>query len=162
MWQEAVVAVADRLERGTVVLVGDASTDLAPLRHPRIRLLGRRPADSMPAYVAAYDCCLIPFIQDRLTEAVNPIKLREYLGAGRPVVATPLPEVAAYADVVELAGTTEEFAAAVTRVIQDPEADTDEARARRRDRVAGETWDRAAEQVAEVLDPLLPSRGGGS
>ncbi len=45
MWQEAVVAVADRLERGTVVLVGDASTDLSALRHPRIRLLGRRPAD---------------------------------------------------------------------------------------------------------------------
>ena len=110
MWTEAVVAVADRLERGTVVLIGDASTDLSPLRHPRIRLLGLRPPTSMPAYFAAFDCCLIPFIQDRLTEAVNPIKLREYLAAGRPVVATPLPEVAAYGDVVALAGTPEEFA----------------------------------------------------
>ena len=161
MWQEAVVAVADRLEHGTVVLVGDASTDLSALRHPRIRLLGHRPAASMPAYVAAFDCCMIPFIQDRLTEAVNPIKLREYLGAGRPVVATPLPEVATYADVVSLAGSPEAFGTAVMEILDDPDADSDEKRERRRARVAGETWDAAATRVAGVLEPLLPPWRGG-
>src|SRR4029078_392343 len=83
LWVDVVRAVADRLDQGTVVLVGDTSIDLSALSHPRIELLGHRPADTMPAYIGSFDCCLIPFVMDDLTEAVNPIKLREYLAAGR-------------------------------------------------------------------------------
>ena len=155
VWTAAIVAVADRLERGTVVIVGDVNIDASTLRHPRIELIGRRPFDSVPAYVAAFDCCLIPFVANRLTEAVNPIKLREYLAAGRPVVATRLPEVEPYADVVSLADTPGEFAEAVIRSVVDAGSDADEQRARRRARVAGETWDAAAARIDERLSPLM-------
>jgi glycosyltransferase involved in cell wall biosynthesis len=155
MWMEAVAAAADRLERGTVVLVGDTSADTSPLDHPRIVLLGQRPPDSMPAYIGAFDCCLIPFIIDPLTEAVNPIKLREYLAAGRPVVSTAMPEVVPYGDVVALAEDPAAFAEAVERVLADPESDTDEARARRRARVADESWDAAAARIEQLLGDTL-------
>jgi len=155
MWMDAVVAVADRLERGTVVLVGEASTDVSALRHPRIEMLGHRPPESMPAYVGAFDCCLIPFIVDPLTEAVNPIKLREYLAAGRPVAATALPEVLPYADVVAVADDPAQFADAVTAILDDSECDTPEAQARRRARVADETWDAAAARIEQLLGDTL-------
>lgn len=155
MWLDSFAAIADRLDTGTVVIVGGTNTSLAQLEHPRIALLGYRPFATMPAYIGAFDCCLVPFRLNGLTEAVNPIKLREYLAAGRPVVSSAMPEVEAYGDVVALARTPAEFTDAVMRTLDDPGADTDEARDRRRSRVAGESWDVAAARVRELVDPLM-------
>jgi glycosyltransferase involved in cell wall biosynthesis len=120
-------------------------------------LLGRRPYEAMPQYIAAFDCCLVPFAMNRLTEGVNPIKLREYLAAGRPVVSTALPEVRPYADVVELVATPTEFVAAVHRVLA-PDYDDAAARGHRRERVAGESWDAAAERIDVLLRGLIESQ----
>jgi glycosyltransferase involved in cell wall biosynthesis len=155
---DAIRATAERLKRGTVVLVGAANTDVSTLEHPRIRMLGFRPYESIPAYLAAFDCCITPFQLNRLTTAVNPIKLREYLAAGRPVVSTPLPAVVEYSDVVELATEPDEFAAAVLAAL-DPTHDTDEQRQRRRARVSGESWDAVAERIRPVLLELATPAG---
>ncbi len=146
----ALRATADRLEHGTVVLVGGANTDTCELRHPRIVLLGRRPYEAMPAYLHGMDCCLIAFKVNRLTEAVNPIKLREYLAAGRPVASTPLPEILRYRSVIELGQGPDGFADAALRALR-PGNDDEEARARRRASVSDESWD----SVAERIEPLL-------
>ena len=152
---EAITATANRLTRGTVVLVGAANADVSALKHPRITMLGFRPYEQIPAYLGAFDCCICPFQINRLTMAVNPIKLREYLAAGRPVVCSPLPAALEYADVVEIASEAQEFAAAVSRMLE-PGHDTDRARAMRRARVQGESWD----AVAERLRPTLLRLGG--
>lgn len=151
---DAIRAVADGLERGTVVLVGGANIDLAGLRHERIALLGRRPYDTMPGYVASFAVCLVPFARNRLTLGVNPIKLREYLAAGRPVVATDLPEIHPYADVVELADGPDAFVDAVRHALA-PGYDSPHERALRRARVAAESWDAVAARVEELIAPLV-------
>jgi glycosyltransferase involved in cell wall biosynthesis len=56
-------------------------------------LLGRRDYRDLPAYCARFDAALLPFRINPMTRSINPIKLREYLAAGLPVVSTPLPEV---------------------------------------------------------------------
>ncbi len=151
---DSFVATADRLEGGTLVVVGAANTDVGRLAaHPRIRLLGRRPYDAIPGYLSAFDCCLIPFAISELTVAVNPIKLREYLAAGRPVVSTPLPEVQPYADVVTIADPGAAFGDAVTRTLAIH--DTQALRDKRRARVQGDSWDAAAERIAPLLSSLL-------
>lgn len=153
---ELLAQLADRLQEGTLVLVGAANTDVSILRHPRIELLGVRPYASIPAYVSSFDCCLIPFQVNRLTVAVNPIKLREYLAAGRPVVSTPLPEVARYGDVVSVVA-REDFADAVIDVLNS--SDLEGAREARRLRVAGESWERVAASIEALFLPLLqPAR----
>jgi glycosyltransferase involved in cell wall biosynthesis len=151
---DSIRAVAESLERGTVVLVGAANTDVSVLEHPRIALLGFRPYESIPAYVATFACCIVPFKINRLTMAVNPIKLREYLAAGRPVVSTPLPAVLEYREVVELAEGPEAFANAVVSLL-DGHGDSAQARLMRRNRVAGESWDRVAERIAPTLTRLV-------
>lgn len=146
---------ADRLQEGTVVVVGMANTDVTALRrHPRIELLGRRPFERIPAYLDAFDVCLVPFRLNELTAGVNPIKLREYLAAGRPVVSTAMPEVIPYAPPVRTATGSADFAAAVLEELA-PANDSEAARARRRERVAGESWDVAAERVGDVLRQVL-------
>lgn len=151
---EALLATADGLDEGTLVMVGDTNVELDRLRHPRIEFLGRRPYDSMPAYLAAFDVCLVPFGRNRLTQGVNPIKLREYLAAGRPVVSTRLPEVEPYGDVVALADGPDDFAEAVARQLSGPH-DTPADRDARRRRVANESWDRVAASIEGHLAGLL-------
>jgi glycosyltransferase involved in cell wall biosynthesis len=153
---ELLVRLAHRLQEGTVVLVGAANTDVSMLRHDRIELLGVRPYESIPAYISSFDCCLIPFKVNRLTEAVNPIKLREYLAAGRPVVSTPLPEVSPYGDVVTIAG-REDFVDAVVDVLGS--GDPNSACQARRLRVAGESWDRVADSIEALFSTLLAPPG---
>jgi glycosyltransferase involved in cell wall biosynthesis len=155
------VAVADALESGTLVLVGRANTDVDRLvRHPKIRWLGQRPYDTIPLYLQAFSCCLVPFAQNRLTTGVNPIKLREYLAAGRPTVATAMPEVMPYADVVTIADEPQKFAQAVLQTLS-PGADDDASRERRRARVAGESWDNVAAVITPVLERVLAGQRSG-
>jgi glycosyltransferase involved in cell wall biosynthesis len=145
--------LADRLERGTLVIIGRANVNVSALEHPRIRLLGSRPYETIPTYLNSFRCCLIPFRVTRLTEGVNPIKLREYLAAGRPVVATPLPELRSYDDVVIIAEPGVAFADAVLETLRLP--DDEATRRRRRERVADESWDSVAATIGEILHDLL-------
>jgi glycosyltransferase involved in cell wall biosynthesis len=154
---QALRALADRLHRGTVVLIGGANTSTEPLRHPRIVLLGQRPYGAMPAYVHALDVCLVPFKVNRLTEAVNPIKLREYLAAGRPVVSTPLPEVTRYRSVVTFGSGSQGFAEAAIAALA-PENDTAAQRERRRCSVRNESWSAVAARIEPILVRLADGR----
>jgi glycosyltransferase involved in cell wall biosynthesis len=150
----AVLQVADRLVEGTVVMVGASNVDTTHLRHPRIVLLGHRPYEQIPAYIAAFDSCLIPFAVNELTLGVNPIKLREYLAAGRPVVSTALPELLPYAAAVELVHEGEDFAAAVLRTLVE-DYDSPALRKQRRELVAQESWDRVAAQIEQWMMATL-------
>jgi glycosyltransferase involved in cell wall biosynthesis len=103
-----------------IVMIGDADStvDLAPYRAlPNMHFLGRKPYADLPAYCKAFDVGLIPFKINELTKAVNPIKLREYLAAGLPVVSTPLPEVRLYEHVVSFARTPQEFLDAAQKTL---------------------------------------------
>lgn len=92
--QDLLCDLADAFPAATVVLIGKVQIDIDRLEsRPNIRLLGQKPYADLPAYSAAFDVGLIPFEINELTRAVNPIKLREYLSAGMPVVATALPEI---------------------------------------------------------------------
>jgi glycosyltransferase involved in cell wall biosynthesis len=86
--------VADAFSGGSVVLLGSATTDLSPLSGARnVHVLGRKPYADLPGYAKAFDVALMPFKVNELTLAANPLKVREYLAAGLPVVSTAIPEV---------------------------------------------------------------------
>jgi len=61
---------------------------------PNIHWLGEREYKRLPAYLTLFDVCLIPFKLDEFTEKIYPTKFHQYLGAGKPVVSSPLPELA--------------------------------------------------------------------
>src|SRR5262249_55425523 len=75
------------------VLVGKAVADTAALQGlPNVHLLGRKDYRELPGYCKAFDAALLPFVINELTLAANPLKLREYLAAGLPVIASAIPE----------------------------------------------------------------------
>lgn len=106
-------ATSAAIPTGSVVLIGPVTVPPETLAAPNVHLLGPRPYEDLPAYVQAFDVGIIPYIEDDWTRAVDPLKLLEYLAAGIPVVASPLPEVHKYADAVHIAPLGDAFAQAV-------------------------------------------------
>lgn len=60
---------------------------------PNVIAIGQREYSTIPLYVAGFDVGIIPFKINRLTEGVDPVKMYEYLAAGKPVVATDIPAI---------------------------------------------------------------------
>jgi len=150
-----------------VVLIGKADVPVERLAaEPNIHLLGPRPFAVLPAYVAHFDVGIIPFVVNELTRAVNPIKLREMLAAGCPVVSTSLPEVAAYAGdarsgggvaSVVVASHAGDFIAAVRRAVAAPPAI--DARRAISDTIRGETWAAKVGEIVGLIEAGLPPPG---
>ena len=93
---ELMASVAERFSTGSLVALGKATTDVSALeRLPNVHLLGRKPYGALPAYCKGFDVALMPFRVNELTMNANPLKAREYLAAGLPVVSTAIPEVEA-------------------------------------------------------------------
>lgn len=117
---ELIAAVAKRLVDVAFVIVGECQTDVTKLRAlDNVHLVGRQPYESLPGYLSRFDAGIIPFRLTEMTRHVNPIKLREYLAAGLPVVSTGLPEVRRFGSHVTIANGVDEFAFACRRAIKD-------------------------------------------
>ena len=136
-------------------LIGQQLTDLSMLRDlPNVHLLGQKPHDALPAYCKGFSVGLIPYRIDERMAFVNPLKLREYLSAGVPVVSTPVPEVARLGALAQIAGDTTGMLVAIERALAE---DSPAARAARSRAMANETWAARVAQVTQTIE-ALPSR----
>ncbi len=114
--------------------------------------MGQRRYDELPAFLAGWNVCLMPFALNASTRFISPTKTLEYLAAGKPVVSTPVRDVAQqYAAVVPIAATADEFVRACERILAwtlEEQADFQEAAA---EVVAATSWD----MTAAAMDALL-------
>jgi len=140
------LSVAGALPHCSFVLVGASSLPAPALAAPNVHRLGQRPYESVAAYMNGCDVLIMPWRQSPWIEACNPVKLKEYLATGRPVVSTPFAELSAYRPHVRIA----EDAPAFARAIEASLADAGDAVARRR-RVQFETWPIKAREVSAHL-----------
>jgi glycosyltransferase involved in cell wall biosynthesis len=132
------------------VLIGDADSNVNLGKYSALanmHFLGRRPYAALPAYCRAFDVGLIPFKVNDLTNAVNPIKLKEYLAAGLPVVSTPMPEVRLYEHLVAIADSADTFVNATDSCL----AEDNSRRQQRADAMAQETWPRKVDAICNRL-----------
>lgn len=103
-------------------------------------------------YLYGMDVCLLPFRVMPLTLATNPVKIYEYLSAGKPVVAVDLPEMSQFGSLVETAATREGFVEKVRHLLESPGGDAGvEAR---RSFAAQNTWQRRVDDLVAVMDRL--------
>ena len=141
--------LAEKRPEWTIVIVGRSQLDLARLRaYSNIVLTGRRPYEELPQFAKAWDVALCPFVVNELTRNVNPIKLREYLAAGLPVVSTGIPEVLHYSDWCYIANGPEAFLAACERALAE---DSPERRRQRSDAMKAETWEARVDAIGDHI-----------
>jgi len=107
----------------TFLLVGHASVDVGDLaRLPNIKLVGPQPYESLPGWAKAFDVAIIPYRLNQQVLNANPLKLREYLATGKPIVSVPTPEVERFNSVVAVARSREGFLAAIQTALTDDSA----------------------------------------
>lgn len=128
------------------VLVGACSLPAGWCDLPNVALLGKRRYDEVPAYMAACDVLIMPWNQNDWIRACNPVKLKEYLAVGRPVVSTPFPELVRYEGLVRVASEAEGFVRAIMQALEQRN-DAERGRAR----VCEHTW---ANKCAMALESL--------
>ena len=138
-----------------VLLGGVFDVDVEPLRAlPNVSLLGQQPYSAMPQYLYHFDVCLIPFKVNATTEATDPVKLYEYLSAGKPVVATALPELDSCREHVYLAADKDAFLVELDRAAAEDDPDREE---KRRRFAAEHTWaDRYRRIRAALTEAAAP------
>ena len=133
-------------------MVQDNATDKLNIK----MALAKVPARGFPHYGKCFDAAIMVWRRNRWIEGCNPIKLKEYLALGKPVVSTPFPQLQQYSDVVYQAATPKEFAARVKQALAE---DSPERVTARREAIRDATWDAKAELV---LQELASSGGRGA
>jgi glycosyltransferase involved in cell wall biosynthesis len=147
---EMIATVAQGRRDWSFVFIGKRDDDPSAFPAlPNIYYLPAQPYAQLPSVLKGFTVCLIPYQVDERTRDRNPVKLREYLAGGKPVISTPLPEVLVYRDVVAIAGTADEFERAAERLLQ--EQGEEEAQ-RRMEYVHDDSWDTVACRFVKVLE----------
>jgi GT2 family glycosyltransferase len=113
-------AVAKRFSDCLLLLIGadtvNARAKLSSL--PNVRFTGEIPYHELPGYLHGFDVCLFPFKVIPLTIATNPVKIYEYLSAGKQVVAIDLPEMSQFEGLVEVANGQDEFLQCIEKALR--------------------------------------------
>jgi GT2 family glycosyltransferase/glycosyltransferase involved in cell wall biosynthesis len=132
----------------SLVLIGDATCSMDALTSlPNVHWLGFRPYARIPALARGFDVALMPWLDNEWVRNQNPIKLKEYLAMGLPVVTTDYPELDAYRDRVLVAHDRADFSSLVQQALRSP-ADP----IALRESVRSCTWSARARELAELAD----------
>ena len=170
---DLVVQLARAHPQGSVVLVGpqhwtDDSLRRALETTPNLHAPGPVPYARIPDVMARFDVCIVPHQQSGFVESLNPIKLWEYLAAGKPIVSTDVAGFRDYPDLVRLAGDTRAFIAAARQSLLEVNGATYGAlasqqsacpqlpslRAARRAVVADQSWGARVDVLLDQLSQL--------
>ncbi|HVX87276.1 MAG TPA: glycosyltransferase [Phycisphaerae bacterium] len=150
--------LAASLQKGSLVLVGpnhlppDALARFAA--HKNVFFTGPVPYAQIPAYMQAFDVCITPHRMTPFTESLNPIKLWEYLAAGKPIVSTDVAGFRDYPQHVSIASTPEDFTRALHAALAEDPA---KPRARRAE-ARRHSWESRVEQVESVIASVMHAR----
>jgi len=149
---DLMIKIARHIAPGTLLLIGPRQMDLSKvLAEPNAKHIDQVSPDELAAYAAHFDVGIIPFLQNDFNINCNPIKLKEYLALGFPIVVMNLPAFEQYQSVIYIAHSHNEFLANLDRALQENDSSLIE---QRRAMVADSSWDKVAGKVAELLAVL--------
>ena len=132
-----------------MVLAGpQQSPDSALTELPATYLTGAVLYEELPAWASSADVLVMPYTDAAVTRAMQPLKLKEYLATGKPVVVRSLPATRDWCDAADVLG---EPGAFVQRVMKRIETGVPDAQTRARERLGNETWAGKAERFASIL-----------
>ncbi len=151
-------ALSQKLQQGTIVLMGPQQNPPAELaRLSRVHMAPPARLSQLPAVAHEAAVLIMPYADLEVTRAMQPLKLKEYLATGRPVVASDLPAVQPWEDCLDIARSPDEFADRVVQRIA--ENISPEQAACRSRRLPAESWEVKARQFEALA---LPSEAGSS
>lgn len=149
-----IAAIADAHPAWQLVLVGPvAKIDPASLpQRPNIHYIGQQPYALLPAFLASWDVCLMPFAINDATRFISPTKSLEYMAAERPVVSTAVRDVVAmHADTVAIANSTPEFIRCCEAALAMPAAERQQRIRQMRAKLRRTSWDATVSDMHRLM-----------
>lgn len=144
---ELINYVALNLPHWDFVFIGPNEMQGYPLpKLDNIHYLGPKAHHQLPCYSQHWQASLLPFRSNDQIQACNPLKLREYLAAGAPVIATPFPALEAYSEYINVVENAHEMSEALKLAIYEPKHSADI--------VADDSWRVRSQFVRHLMDLL--------
>jgi UDP-galactopyranose mutase len=156
---ELLAGIADLRPSWSFVLVGP-TVKIDPATIParsNLHILGPRPYDELPRYIAGWDVAMMPFARNEATRFISPTKTLEYLAAGKPVVSTSIRDVVeplGRLGLVRIADTAAAFVGAIEAALDDDPATF---MARADAFLEHRTWDETWARMSQLVDAALES-----
>lgn len=139
----------------SIVMVGPLYNVTQVPRYPNIYWLGYKEYEELPAYVRRFDIGIIPFKRTAMVEAVNPIKMWEYMATGMPIVSTLIPEAEKYGDLIYTADSHEQFIEMAVKALAE---DNREKREARIFTARHNSWLLRAEKIIKIIEEKLEEK----
>jgi glycosyltransferase involved in cell wall biosynthesis len=148
---DMVAALADAFPGGSIVLVGPNHLTRADeeklAAYRNIHITGPVPYARIPEVMSEFDVCIVPHVESKFTNSLNPLKLWEYLASGKPVVSTNVAGFAAYPQFCRIATGRDAFVQACRDALGEHGAN----RAGRRAEAAKHSWDQRVDSLLQAL-----------
>jgi len=144
--------VVKSLPEMSFVLIGLSTLDISDLTSlSNVHYFGFKPYVEIPKFGASFDVGIMPWLQNEWIDYCNPIKLKEYLALGIPIVTTPIPQVDEYPGLLSVATTPQEFVEAIRTSL----ATNDEhSKLLRQKAVEKDSWSYKATEVLELVKKI--------
>jgi glycosyltransferase involved in cell wall biosynthesis len=144
--------LADSRPDWSFVLLGKVTTDTKIVEGvSNVHLLGSKSYQKLPGYAKAFDVAILPFAINELTLNSNPLKLREYLAAGLPVVSTAIPEAARLEGALRVGRNYDEFLAHLDSIIRSGQTGPQRSISLEMEK---ESWDHKVEELSRIVTGL--------
>jgi UDP-galactopyranose mutase len=136
---------------GPVVKIDPATLPTAE----NVHYLGQRPYSELPAFLAGWDVCLMPFAMGPATRFISPTKVLEYMAADRPIVTTPIADVVdPFGEIVYVGHDAASFVAACERALGASREERATRRAHAEWVLAHTSWDDTVRRMDEIVRRL--------
>jgi len=141
----------------TLLIVGMVVCEVGSLKRlSNVIFTGPKPYRDLPQWVRPFDVAIMPYRRTEKVAHASPLKLREYLATGKPVVSVSMRLVEHYSEYVYVADQPEAFVQQIDRALRE---DSPELRDRRMRVVAGVTWDTRVSHITEFVEREIAARG---
>jgi glycosyltransferase involved in cell wall biosynthesis len=117
---QLIKGVAKKLPKYSFVLVGHKVANVEELESvPNIYFLGMKKHNQVPAYVHHFDICMVPTANTEWGQKCRPLKMMEYLAAGKPIIATPTPASLSFKEQLIIADDIESWTSSMLKIFED-------------------------------------------
>lgn len=146
---DLVAALAKARPHWTFLMIGRYASPPHEIQQlPNVHFPGPQPYETLPQWARCFDAAIIPYHLTFQVMNANPLKLREYLATGKPVVSVLTPDIEPFRHAVRIASTPDEFLHQIEDILA---GEAPEAKELRQQAVAGLTWDARVEELLSVV-----------
>lgn len=122
-----------------------------------LHILGMKSVAELPGYLKGMNVLMMPYRLNEATRNIYPLKLHEYMATGKPVVATAIPAVEEFRDLICVARDYKQFLQSLEEAL----LETDPALGLSRRRCAEKhNWQNHVDRKLEVIDKYFLATNG--